>query len=103
MSHILNKKQLKIYLFKLTAFFPFLKYSEKKWILQEYYHLALKFNEKARYQKYLGLKCRKYINYVPKFKKNSYMITRLIVDEYTCLNQFIVQKYSTNEVVFSLG
>jgi hypothetical protein len=70
-----------MYLFKLTAFFPFLKISEQKWILQEYYHLALKFDEKKRYQKFLGLKSRKYTNYIPKLKKNNYSIRRLLVDE----------------------
>lgn len=59
----LNRKELKLYLWRLTPFLPYLTSSQLKWFLQEYYHLLGKLSPKLRCRRAILLKCRALINY----------------------------------------
>jgi hypothetical protein len=75
----LNRKELKLYMWRMTAFLPYLKHSQLKWFLQEYYQLALRLNSRARYERFILLKCRALMNYSPVFKRSNYSLKQFVL------------------------
>lgn len=53
-----------------ASFLPFLRVTEAKWFLQEYYALALSMSSNIRYKRFILLKCRSLMNYVGVVGKN---------------------------------
>ena len=91
-SDYLNRKELQLYLWRLTPFLPYLTSAQLKWFLQEYYHLLLKLSPKERCRRAILLKCRSLICYKFSHHQSNYNLIHIQLVENDNLMQMILRK-----------